>query len=96
MQAVVSFMFSESSGLVFFFKVFFGGEVKPSPLVISPTIWLIVLAPDDNHDECGSSRWNENWQGKPVTVPLCPPQIPHDLTWNGTCPAAVRSRRLIA
>jgi hypothetical protein len=27
-------------------------------------------------------------------VPLCPPQIPHDLTWSGTRAAAVESRRL--
>jgi hypothetical protein len=27
-------------------------------------------------------------------VPLCPPQIPHDLTWVRTQAAAVGSRRL--
>jgi hypothetical protein len=29
-------------------------------------------------------------------VPLCPPQIPHDLTWVRTRAAAVGSRRLTA
>jgi hypothetical protein len=41
-----------------------------------------------------SSQWNENWQGKqkysekPSPVPLCPPQIAHDLTWDRTWAAA--------
>jgi hypothetical protein len=41
------------------------------------------------------------WQGKteelgekPVPVPLCPPQIPHGLTWARTRASAVRGRRL--
>jgi hypothetical protein len=29
-------------------------------------------------------------------LPFCPPQILHDLTWNRTQAAAVRSRRLTA
>jgi hypothetical protein len=29
-------------------------------------------------------------------VPLCPPQIPHDLTWDRTRAAAVGSQRLTA
>jgi hypothetical protein len=32
---------------------------------------------------------------KPALVPLCPPQIPHDLTWPRIRSAAVGSRRLI-
>jgi hypothetical protein len=32
--------------------------------------------------------------GKPVTVPLCPPQISHGLTWDGTLVSAVRGRQL--
>jgi hypothetical protein len=31
---------------------------------------------------------------KPVPVPLCPPQIPHGLTWERTRASAVRGRRL--
>jgi hypothetical protein len=30
----------------------------------------------------------------PATVPLCPPQMLHDMTWAGTLAAAVGSRRL--
>jgi hypothetical protein len=46
---------------------------------------------------------NQNdWQGKskdskkPAPVPLCPPQIPHDLAWAWTGAATVGSRRLTA
>jgi hypothetical protein len=46
--------------------------------------------------------WNENWQGnrstrrKPTPVPLCSPQIPHDLIRARTWAATVGSRRLTA
>jgi hypothetical protein len=33
---------------------------------------------------------------KPTPMPLCPTQIPHELTWGRNQPAAVRSRRLPA
>jgi hypothetical protein len=77
------------------------GGVRLSPLGTSANIWPIVPGPD-NRWWVWSSRWNENWQGKPkysektCTVPLCPPQIPHDLTWDRTRVAAVGSRRLTA
>jgi hypothetical protein len=42
-------------------------------------------------------RWgNRSTRGKPAPVPLCPPQIPHDLTWDRTRAAAVGSQRLTA
>jgi hypothetical protein len=41
-------------------------------------------------------RGNRSTRRKTAPVPLCPPQIPHDLTWTWTRAAAVRSRRLIA
>jgi hypothetical protein len=48
-------------------------------------------------------RWNEIDRGKPkysgkkpVTVPLCPPQIPHGLTRDRTRASAVTGRRLTA
>jgi hypothetical protein len=46
--------------------------------------------------------WNENWQGKPKhsertrPQPLCPPQVPHHLSWARTRAAAVGSWRLTA
>jgi hypothetical protein len=33
---------------------------------------------------------------KPVPVPLCPPQIPHGMTWVRTGASGVRGRRLTA
>jgi hypothetical protein len=41
-----------------------------------------------------SGRWNENLAGEitrriPAPVSLCPPQIPHDLTWVRNRAAAV-------
>jgi hypothetical protein len=38
-------------------------------------------------------RGNRSTQRKPAPVPLCPQQIPHDLTWARTWVAVVRSRR---
>jgi hypothetical protein len=39
---------------------------------------------DDERGAVGGMRIggaNRRTQRKPVPVPLCPPQIPHDLTW---------------
>jgi hypothetical protein len=53
-------------------------------------------------DECGAvggmriGRGNRSTRRKPAPVPLCPPQIPHYLTWTRTRAAAVGSRVLTA
>jgi hypothetical protein len=41
-------------------------------------------------------RGTRSTRRKPAPLPLCPPQIPHDLTWVRTRAAAVGSRRLTA
>jgi hypothetical protein len=41
-------------------------------------------------------KGNRSNQRKPAPVPLCPPQIPHDLAWARTWAAAVGNRRLTA
>jgi hypothetical protein len=41
-------------------------------------------------------RGNRSTRRKPTPVALCPPQIPHELTWGRTLAAEVGSRRLIA
>jgi hypothetical protein len=41
-------------------------------------------------------RWNEIYRGKPVPVPLFPPQTPYGLTRNRTRVSAVKGRRLTA
>jgi hypothetical protein len=51
--------------------------------------WLIIPALDDG-DDCGVISGTNEWLGnrntgrKPSPVPLCPPQIPHELTWDRT------------
>jgi hypothetical protein len=48
------------------------GGVRLSPLGMSATKWPIVPAPDDRW-WAWSSRWNENWQGKPkYSEKTCP------------------------
>jgi hypothetical protein len=45
---------------------------------------------DDDDDECGAvggmriGRGSRSTRRKSAPVPLCPPQIPHDLTWART------------
>jgi hypothetical protein len=78
------------------------GGMRLSPLGTSATILSVVTAPDGRWWWVWCSRWNENWQGKlstrkkPAPVPLCPPQIPHYLTWARTRAAAVGIRLLTA
>jgi hypothetical protein len=58
--------------------------VQLDPLGTAATNWPIVLAPGDYEDgEFGGmviGRGNRSNRRKPAPVPLCPPQIPHDLT----------------
>jgi hypothetical protein len=46
-------------------RLVYGGGVRLSSLGTSVTIWPIVPGPDDRRWLLWSSRWNENWQGKP-------------------------------
>jgi hypothetical protein len=39
-------------------------------------------------------RANRSTRRKPAPVPLCPPQMAHDLTWARTWATAVGSQRL--
>jgi hypothetical protein len=51
----------------------FLGGVRLSPLGTAATNWPIVPAPDDRWSWMGSSRWNENWQGKSMySEKTCP------------------------
>jgi hypothetical protein len=67
-------------------------------LVLRPLIGLLYQ-PRMIDDVCGAvdgiriGRGNRSTRRKPATAPLCPPQIPRDLTWNRTWTAAVGSRR---
>jgi hypothetical protein len=62
----------------------------------------LLYQPRTIDDECGAvggmriGRGNWSIRRKPVPVPFCPPNIPHDLTWARTRAPAVGSRRLTA
>jgi hypothetical protein len=56
----------------------------------------------DDDGDCGAfrgmriGRENRSTRRKPTPVPLCPPQLPHELTRARTRAAAVESRRVTA
>jgi hypothetical protein len=75
--------------------------VRLSPLGTSATNWPLYQPRmiDDEHGAVGGmriGRGNRSTQRKPTPVQLCPPQIPHDLTWARTRAAAVGNGRLTA
>jgi hypothetical protein len=85
---------------MFFFLISLGG-VRLSPLGTSATVGLLYQPRmiDGDYGVVGRmriGRGNRSTQRKPAPVPLCPPQIPHDLTWDRTRAAAVGSQRLTA
>jgi hypothetical protein len=87
---------SQRSGLnmrraVFIFYFFFLGGVRLtlSPLGTSATVGLLYQPRmiDDDYEAVGGmriGRGNRSTRRKPAPVPLFPPQIPHDLTWDRT------------
>jgi hypothetical protein len=85
---------------LFVFLVSLGG-VRLSPLGTSATVGLLYQ-PRMIDDDCGAvggmriGRGNRSTRRKPASVSLCPPQIPHDLTWDRTRGAAVASQQLTA
>jgi hypothetical protein len=56
--------------------------LRVSLLYTSATVWPIVPAPDDRWWWAWSSRWNENWQGKPKY----PEETCHSATLSTTNP----------
>jgi hypothetical protein len=70
------------------------GGVRPGPLVTSATVGLLYRPRiiDDDYGAVGGmriGRGNRRTRRKPAPVPLYPPQIPHDLTWDQTQAAAM-------
>jgi hypothetical protein len=82
-----------------FFLVSLGG-VRLSPLGTLATVGLLYQPRmiDDYGavDGMRIGRGNQSTWRKPAPVPLCSPQIPHDLTWDRTRAATVGSLRLTA
>jgi hypothetical protein len=78
---------------VVFFLVSLSG-VRLSPLGTSATVGLLYQPRMiDDYGAVGGmkiGRGNRITRRKPAPVPRCPPQIPHDLTWDRTRAAAVR------
>jgi hypothetical protein len=76
------------------------GGVRLNPLGTSATVVLLyqprMIDDDDYGAVCGMriGRGIRSTRRKPAPVPLCPPQIPHDLTWDRTRAAAVGSQRV--
>jgi hypothetical protein len=74
--------------------------VRMSTLGTVATTGLLYQPQMIDDGDCGAidgtkiGRGNRSTQRKPASVPLCPPQIPHDLTQTQTWAAAVGSRRL--
>jgi hypothetical protein len=77
------------------------GGVTLSPLCTSATV-VLLYQPRMIYDYYGAvggmriGRGIRSTRRKPAPVPLCPPKIPHDLTWDRTRAAAVGSQRLPA
>jgi hypothetical protein len=78
------------------------GGVRLIPLGTSANVGLLYqprMIEDDDYGAVGGmrvGRGNRSTRRKPAPVPLCPPQIPHDLAWDRTRAAAVGNRRLTA
>jgi hypothetical protein len=98
---VVSFQGHRGDNLVVFFFLFLGvgwdwDHVVPRPLT------GLLYQPRTIDNECGAvggmriGRGSRSTRRKPAPAPLCPPQIPHDLTRPRTRIAAVGSRQLTA
>jgi hypothetical protein len=76
--------------------------VRLSPLGTAATTGLLYQPQIIDECDCGAvggmkiGRVNRSTRRKPAPVPLCSPQIPHDLTRARTPAAAVESQRLTA
>jgi hypothetical protein len=78
---------------VMFFSLVSLGGVRLSPLGTSATLGLLYQPRmiDDDYGAVGGmriGRRNRSTRRKTAPMPLCPPQIPYDLTWDRTRAAA--------
>jgi hypothetical protein len=76
--------------------------VRLSPLGTATTNGLLHEPQMIDDGDCGAiggimiGKGNRSTRRKPAPAQLCPPQIPHNLSWSRTRAAAVGSRRLTA
>jgi hypothetical protein len=89
-------------GYYIFFIIIILSGVRLSPLGTAATTGPLYQPQMIDDDDCGViggmkiGRGNRSTRRIPAPAPLCPPQIPYDLTRARTRGAAVGSRRLIA
>jgi hypothetical protein len=94
-------LLSSYASIGIFFLISWGG-VRLSPLGTEATTGILYQHRMTDDDECGAvggmriGTGNRSTLIKLTPAPLCPPQIPHDLTWDRTRAAAVGSQRLTA
>jgi hypothetical protein len=68
--------------------------------LVLQTLTALLYQPWTIDDECGTvggiriGRGNRSSRRKPAPMPLCPPQIPHNMTWARTRAAVLGSRGL--
>jgi hypothetical protein len=97
----VTSAYDNSDNYLFFFFYILGVGRNWVHLVLRPLTGLLYQ-PRMIDEECGAvggvriGRENRSTRWKPETVPLCPLQILHDLSWARTRAVAVGSRRLTA
>jgi hypothetical protein len=99
-------MFLAKQSRVFLHSLFLvswdGARLTWVHLVLRSLTGLLYQLRMVDDDECGAvggiwiGRGNRSTRIKPAPVPLCPPQIPHKLTWARTRVATIGSRRLTA
>jgi hypothetical protein len=83
---------------IFLFFIILSG-VRLSPLGTAAATGLLYQPQMIDDRDCGATggmNIDRSTRRNPAPVPLCPPQIPHDLTWARTWAAAVGSQRLNA
>jgi hypothetical protein len=93
---------SESQMKLWVFIILILSGVRLSPLGTAVTTGLLYQHQRIDYDDCGAiggmkiGSGNLSIRRKPAPVPLCPPQIPHDLTRARTRTAAMGIRWVTA
>jgi hypothetical protein len=87
-------------GLLFVYLFVFRVESVRFPWYLGCR-WLSLQSPDNTWENWAfggmrTDKGNKRIRKKPDPVSLCPPQIPHELTWDCILVAAVWSRWLTA
>jgi hypothetical protein len=102
-EKIIQSIYSARKIVSFYFYFLFLVGSNWVHLVLRPLLTGLLYQPQMTDDcDCGAvggmkiDRGNRSTRRKPAPVPLCPPSIPHDLTWARTRAAALLSQRLTA